>query len=99
MTELKIYSRTVDRQNSARLKNLALFLNNVSNVGCVVPQGNASPILWVVNIVGGQYCGWSILWMVNIVGGQYCGWSIWWVMRWPKAAAHPTLCGYAATKG
>jgi hypothetical protein len=83
MTELKIYSRTVDRQNSARLKNLALFLNNVSNVGCVVPQGNASPILWVVNIVGGQYCGWSILW----------------VMRWPKAAAHPTLCGYAATKG
>jgi hypothetical protein len=36
----------------------ALPLNNIPDVGCVVPEGNASPI--------------------------------WRVMRWPKAAAHPT---------
>jgi hypothetical protein len=48
----------------------ALPLDNIPDVGCVVPKGNASPIFPEGNAS-----------------------PIWRVMRWPKAAAHPTSAG------
>jgi hypothetical protein len=47
-----------------------------SNVGCVVPEGNASPTWWMDDM---------------LVVPERNASPTWWMMRWPKAAAHPTL--------
>ena len=30
--------------------------------------------MWVVDTVGGRYCGWWIQWVADTVGGIYCWW-------------------------